>query len=87
MTKAWFQDGKLVVQETQDVAPIIEANKALQGERQTGDFRRVASIPNVIIDQWAREGLHLSDKNAWPEIKRRLNSSDWRFLRTDSSRI
>ena len=42
----------------QDVNPILENNKRLQGENpynQAKDWRRVASIPNIVMLKWLRE--------------------------------
>ena len=40
----------------QDVEPILERNKFLQGETQKSDWgRHVASVPMVIIEKWLNE--------------------------------
>jgi hypothetical protein len=75
-----------------DVEPRIEANKKLQthtdGYTPSRDLRRVASIPNAIIHKWlVEEGIDIHDRNHWPAIKRKLNSSDWRWLRTSEGQI
>ena len=44
---------KITVLRVQDCEPIVENNKRLQNEPQKSEtFRHVASIPNVIIEQW-----------------------------------
>lgn len=49
----------------QDVEPILEHNKYLQGEPQKSDWgRHVASVPSVIVEKWlneeyARGNVHL----------------------------
>lgn len=81
---------KLIVAETmQDVEPILERNKALQGEAQRSDWgRHVASIPNVILVKWLNEEHargHTSLRLFSPEfdalIARKLQDPEWRHLR------
>ncbi len=77
---------KLIVNRVQDVEPILERNKALMthddGYSEARDVRRAASIPNVIVEQWMKEGVNIFDKDCAAEVRRRLNSSEWAFLRT-----
>jgi hypothetical protein len=43
----------LVVENTQDVEPILETNKQLQSEAQKSDWgRMVARVPEVVIVDW-----------------------------------
>lgn len=82
---------KLIVAETmQDVEPILEHNKALQGEVQRSDWgRHVASIPNVILVKWLNEEhargnttLRLFSPEFDALIARKLRDPDWSHLRT-----
>jgi hypothetical protein len=85
-------DGRdLVVHSYQDVEDIIEHNKALQTEPQTGHFRHIASIPLNIINQWLQQewdrgnvGLKLSGREFDSMVARKLRDPDWAYLRTDS---
>lgn len=81
---------KLIVAETmQDVEPILERNKALQGEAQRSDWgRHVASIPNVILVKWLNEehargntSLRLFSPEFDALIARKLQDPEWRHLR------
>lgn len=46
----------LVVENTQDVEPILETNKQLQSEEQKSDWgRMVARVPEVMIVKWLNE--------------------------------
>lgn len=80
--------GGLDILAVQDVAPIIDANKAMRlandGYTESRDYRRVASIPPIIEEQWMKEGWYPHDK---VELARRLNSSDWAHLRTADGRL
>jgi hypothetical protein len=85
-------DGRnLVVHSYQDVEDIIESNKRahLDG-KQTGNFRKVADIPNNVLNQWLVEewargnvDMKLFDEQFNALVKRKLNDHDWLFLRTD----
>jgi len=85
-TGFWVEDGKIVIRKTQDVEPILDNNKRLMndgdGYSPSRDMRRVASIPNVIIEQWIREGVNIFDPNHKDAIRRKLNSSEYAHLRT-----
>lgn len=73
------------VRYVQDVEPVLEENKALQTlDRPNGqEMRWVAQIPTILIHKWlVEEGLNFFNKNHWPAIRRKLNSSEYRFLRT-----
>jgi len=90
-TRLIWDNGDLTVHSYQDVEDIIEANKRAQNaDKQTGDFRKIASIPNNILlqwlnEEWARGNIDL--KWSSPEfdamIQRKLRDPDWRHLRTD----
>ena len=74
----------------QDVEPILEHNKLLRGEKQTGDFRHVASIPNVILTRWLNEEWERGNTTVrmlGPEmdalVEKKLKDPDWKWLRTD----
>lgn len=90
----WDEDGggRLIHNVVQDVAPILKRNKALQncgdnGYGKSRDFRRVASIPLVVVDKWLREGVDIFNPDHAKEVKRRLNSSEWAHLRTADGRF
>lgn len=79
------ETGLPVITYTQDIKPILEANK-----RAASDFRgtnpegmtRVASIPNVIVQRLMQTGIWYDQKamKAW------LDDPANRFLRTDDGR-
>jgi hypothetical protein len=81
------------VEHAQDCEDIVERNKVLQAEPQRGDFRHVASIPNVIIvrwhnEEWARGNNVMPFTPAFDAvIARKLRDPDWAFLRTDSQAV
>jgi hypothetical protein len=79
---------RTVIETVQDVAPILESNKAQQnaddrGWSATREMRRAATIPDIVILKWRREyGVDVFNRDHWPAVKRLLNSSEWRHLRT-----
>ena len=84
---------RIIAVASQDVEPILDHNKALQGEPQTGDWgRHVASVPNVILVKWLNEeyargntGLRMFTAEFNRLVARKLRDPDWRLLRTDTS--
>lgn len=81
-------DRRIIFERVQDVEPILDANKALQGERQRGDFRHIASIPNVILEKWMNDDganvLAMGTREFEAFVRRKLADPDNAFLRTDS---
>lgn len=79
---------RTIIETVQDVAPVLERNKALQnaddgGWSPTRELRRAASIPDILVLKWRKEeGIDVFDPNHWPAVKRKLNSSEYRWLRT-----
>jgi hypothetical protein len=58
------EDGKTYLETRQDVAPIIEAAKAMWCDNPPKDFRRVALIPEAVLNQSYIEGW-FGDAAAW----------------------
>jgi hypothetical protein len=82
------EDGGFQLIYSQDVEPILEANKAKQSAgrdyyARDKDMWRVASIPILIQYKWLIEhGVDVHKEDHWPGVKRLLNSSDYRYLKT-----
>lgn len=85
----------LAIETIQDVEPILENNKVLQGMGQKSDWgRHVAAIPNVIMTRWLNEEWERGNttiKLFGPEmdalVERKLQDPDWKWLRTDSQQV
>ena len=80
-------DEKLVIKSSQDTAPILESNrfernefdiKYNSGQKYNRGFTKVATIPNIVIDQLMRDGTWF-DKKA---MKKWLNDPDNNAFRT-----
>ena len=87
-------DGKLTIKNSQDVDPILQKNKRLynlnDGYSKSKDLKRVASIPSLVLQLWAKEYNGTNNWFAIPHIERKrilklkLNSSEFRYFRTAS---
>jgi hypothetical protein len=94
-TRIFLDDDKTLVENVQDVEPILEHNKALRAERQKSDWgRHVASIPNVIMVRWLNEEWARGNSTIrlfGPEmdalVERKLKDPEWAYLRTDSAQV
>jgi hypothetical protein len=84
---------ELLVMGQQDCTPILEHNKRLANNGEDGyspsrELRRVASIPNILVEKWLKEeGINVFDRNDWPRVAAKLDSSEFAFLRTAPGRV
>lgn len=58
------EDGKHYVESRQDVAPIVQAAKDLWSDNPPKDMRRVALIPETVLNKAFNEGW-FHDETAW----------------------
>lgn len=88
---AWKEeaDGTVVFASSQDVAPVLERNKAAQthndGYSKSREMARVASIPLVIIMKWMTEegwDPFSADPDCQRKLAQKLDSAEYRYLRT-----
>lgn len=76
------------IQTVNDVSPVLERNKALYNDGTNGwsksrEMKRIASIPMEVIMLWKTQyGIDIFDRNHDEGIRRLLDSSEWRYLRT-----
>ena len=96
LTENFYESEKGVVQErTVNHKPILDHNKKLynlnDGYSPDKGLKRVASIPTIILEIWAKEYNKDQNKGNWfalPKdvqhkiLKEKLNSSDYRYFRT-----
>jgi hypothetical protein len=89
------EQGKLVVRRTQDTTGYLEQNKAEMNEAPSWrpyagtSMRKVATIPNVIVEKWMREGVNIFDPSpeTQKKIAEKLNSNEYKKLRTYPGRV
>lgn len=81
----------LVIKTTEDVTPLLKKNKELYGlnDGYSPDrtFRRVASIPLVLVHAWYKKGINIGDPAAWPTIAKALDDPSFAHLRTAPGRV
>lgn len=93
VTRQYFSDdkGNITVNAIQDLEPLLDRNKAAandRGKRITSDYANpIATIPPVIALKWFNEeGWWIydadKDEDVQKKLNEKLNSSDWRYLRT-----
>ena len=86
------EDGTYTVHSSQDVEPILDLNKAManhnDGYSPSRELRRVATIPNILINKWlVEEGWNALDPANGDKLASKLNSSDYLYLRTAPGRL
>lgn len=90
----WTPDGEggIIVRMTQDVAPVLERNKAAKnhndGYSQSRELRRVATIPPMVALKWLQEeGWWVHDPQCADRLLKKLQDPDWAHLRTADGRL
>lgn len=81
----YSDDGDITISTSQDCQPILDRNKELANEPldKRKDIWRVASIPPVVQMKWlVEEGIDVFDPEHAPAVRKKLNSNEWRYLRT-----
>lgn len=98
-TEIKANNGELTVYREQDVEPVLNANRAALNEvtswrpfgsgRKDVSIRKVADIPNIVVEQWLKEGLNIfsPDPDMQKKFRQKLNSPEWRYLRTFPGKI
>lgn len=98
-TEIKANNGELVIKREQDVEPILDANRREINEvtswrpyasgRKDVALRKVAEIPNVVIERWMKEGINIfsPDPDMQKKFKAKLNDPDWKWLRTFPGRL
>lgn len=86
-------NGDIVVKRSQDVASILEGNKAVRnsgvdGYTQERDRRHVAHIPEVVrLDILANEGIDIYKPEGEERLFKLLTDSNYAALRTNESNL
>ncbi len=88
MRERYFdEDGKLIVQRTVDVEPIMESAKLAREAPQQplSDSWHVGRVPMFIVNEWLKEvGVKWDDPAARDVIDRKLMSGDFAAFRVKS---
>jgi hypothetical protein len=94
------KDGLLIVKETVNPELIkkhLEMNKqeynsvshkGYKNALRQKNMWRAASIPNIIVEKWKKEeNIDIFRDEDWPKIRAKLNSEEFKFLRTSPGKI
>ena len=88
-TTHWIRnndDGTVTWVMSQDVEKILDRNHELatssDGWSPTKDIRAVASIPAVLVQDWAHKGIDINDPNDDKKVNSLLNSREFWRVRT-----
>jgi len=102
ITETFLDNGNegVVQKRSLDVKPILENNKRLynQNDGYSPDkgLKRIATIPTIILEIWAKEYHKDQNKGNWFDLpkdiqqkilREKLNSSDYRYFRTSSGKF
>ncbi len=79
--------GTTVISKSQDVESLLDFNKTksneLKKEIHSDAYNHVASIPAILQIKWLQEeGLDIYNPAHAERLKRKLNSNEYRYLRT-----
>lgn len=86
-------DDEAMIVHQQDCEPTLQLNKQLYNDGTNGygptrEWRRIASIPNIILEKWLKEeGIRYWDSEDTPKLAAKLDDPEWRFLRTAPGRV
>ena len=80
-------DGTFLIETSEDVQPHLEMNKALMAaddphERRKQDMWHQAHIPTTVILKWLQEGIDVFNPDHDAAVNKKLNSNEWRYLKT-----
>lgn len=85
---------KTYITTEQDIEPLLNLNKASYnddgGKGVKKDWWHVARVPNNVIHKWlAEEGIDFYSKDPWHvrKVKQKLNSNEYRYLRTSEGKV
>jgi hypothetical protein len=94
------KDGLLIVKESVNPALIkkhLELNKQEYNSISHKGYKnalrkknvwRAASIPNIIVEKWLKEeNINIFKDEDWPKVVAKLNSEEYRDLRTSPGKI
>jgi hypothetical protein len=80
-----------IIRSEQDCEPILRNNKRLfnlgDGYGPTREWKRAANVPNLIIEQWMRQGINAYRHEDQPKILAMLDLPEYRYLRTAPGRL
>lgn len=92
-------EDKMVVRQTvphSEIKKYLERNKTEQNAIPQKQYKstlrkknmwKVASIPNIVVEQWKKQGIDIFRDEDWPKVQAKLNDPDYKWLRTSPGKI
>ena len=86
-------EDKLVVKtESPQLESLLNRNRSLynlddRGYGKTGEWRRAASLDNLIVHEWLMKGINIFDEGDWPKVAAMLDHPNYSRFRTAPGRI
>ena len=90
------RNGELVVKRTQDTTPYLDENtRELNSHGDwrpysgKGNLKKIAEIPNIVIEQWIKEGVNIFDPDPAMQraFRRKLDDYTYKKLRTMPGKV
>ena len=88
--KIFHQDGKVHLKQTQDPTEILRDNAEMRKIHQTGEVRKIASIPAVLVGTLKAEygiDLYAMDDDMKKRLMILLNSPTFQNLKTINGKV
>jgi alpha-mannosidase len=89
-SKIITQSGKVHLKQTQDVSAVLKDNADMRQINQTGEVRKIASIPTVLVlklkDEYGIDVFALN-KDTRPRLMKLLNSPEFQHLKTINGKV
>lgn len=97
--EAFEVEDKLIVRQTvphEEIKKYLEHNKAEQNAIPQKEYKsllrkkniwKAASIPNVVVEQWRKEGIDIFKEEDWPKVRAKLNDPEYKWLRTSPGKV
>lgn len=93
VTRMRAVNGQLHVHRVQDVEPYLDDNKRMQADQSggwrrasKGNMRKIASIPNIVVEKWLQEGFNAYTADP-KELRKKLDDPDYAYLKTVPGKI
>lgn len=92
------RNGELVVHRVQNVEPYLEDNIAEYNshsdyrpyaKKSRSHLRKIADIPNIVVEQWLKEGVNIfsADPDMQRKVRRKLDDYTFKKLRTMPGKV
>lgn len=63
------------------------SHKGFKAALRKKNIWKAASIPNSVVEMWLKEGIDVFNDNHWEKVKAKLNSDEFKYLRTSPGKL